>query len=60
MAQTRVRSTKAIREEQLREDPAFRAYWQRTALAQALALPPGIDVVEDVTSEGSRVLVAAG
>ena len=131
MARTRLRSTKESREAQLRQDPAFRAYWERTALARAvalavighrvkrgltqtqlaaqlgvrqpqvarlemgehtpslemlqklaralglrfivevapagasapehaLALPPGVDVVEDVTVEGSRVRVAAG
>lgn len=131
MAQTRLRSTAEIREEQLRQDPAFRAYWERTALARAVALaligyrlkhhltqtqlaeklgvrqpqvarlemgehtpslemlqrlasrlglrfivevapageaapanavtlPPGMEVVEDVTADGSRVRVAAG
>ena len=131
MAQTRLRSTAEIREEQLREDPAFRAYWERTALARAVALaligyrvkhhltqtqlaeklgarqpqvarlemgehtpslemlqrlartlglrfivevapagagapanaltlPSGVEVVEDVTADGSRVLVATG
>ena len=38
MTQTRLRSTAEIREEQLRQDPAFRAYWKRTALARAAAL----------------------
>lgn len=38
MAQTRPRSTAEIREEQLRQDPEFRAYWERTALARAVAL----------------------
>lgn len=129
MAQTRPRSTVEIREEQLRQDPDFRAHWERTALARAVALavighrvthhltqtqlaeklgvrqpqvarlemgehtpslemlqrlartlglrfivevapagapehalvlPPGIEVVEDVTADGSRILVAAG
>ncbi len=131
MAQSRLRSTAAIREEELRQDPAFRAYWERTALARAVALallsyrvkhrltqtqvaaklgvrqpqvarlemgehtpslemlqrlartlglrfivevapagahapasaltlPSGVEVVEDVTADGSRVLVATG
>jgi ribosome-binding protein aMBF1 (putative translation factor) len=131
MTQTRPRSTTDIREEQLRQDPAFRASWERTALARAVALalvgyrvkhhltqtqlaeklgmrqpqvarlemgdhtpslemlqrlarmlglrfivevapagagspanalmlPPGVEVVEDVTADGSRVLVATG
>lgn len=131
MAQTRLRSTEEIREEQLRQDFTFRAYWERTALARAVALavigyrvkhhltqtqlaqvlgvrqpqvarmemgehnpslqilqrlaralglrfiievaragegapdnglklPPGVEVVEDVTANGSRVLVATG
>ena len=131
MAQTRLRSTEEIREEQLQHDPTFRAYWERTALARAVALtligyrvkhclkqtqlaeklgvrqpqvarlemgehnpsletlqrlarvlglrfivevaptgeaapqsvltlPSGVDVVEDVTAAGSRVLVATG
>ena len=38
MAQTRLRSTAEIREEQFRQDPAFRASWERTALARAVAL----------------------
>jgi transcriptional regulator with XRE-family HTH domain len=38
MAQTRIRSTAEIREEQLRQAPEFRAYWERTALARAVAL----------------------
>lgn len=38
MTQTGLRSTSGIREEQLRQDPAFRAYWERTALARAVAL----------------------
>lgn len=38
MAETRLRSTREIREEQIRQDPAFRAYWERTALARAVAL----------------------
>lgn len=38
MAQTRPRSTAEIREGQLRQDPDFRAYWERTALARAVAL----------------------
>ncbi len=131
MAQTRPRSIAEVREEQLRQDPTFRAYWERTALARAvalalmgyrvkqhltqtrlaeklgvrqpqvarlemgehppslemlqrlartlglrfivavapagegapasaLALPSGMEVVEDVTADGSRVLVATG
>ena len=35
MQQTRLRSTAEIREEQLRRDPAFRAYWERTALRRS-------------------------
>jgi transcriptional regulator with XRE-family HTH domain len=38
MAQTRLRTTAEIREEQLRQGPAFRAAWERTALARAVAL----------------------
>jgi len=38
MAQTRLRSTTEIRKEQLQQDPEFRAYWERTALARAVAL----------------------
>lgn len=38
MAQTRLRNTEEIREEQLQQDPTFRAYWERTALARAVAL----------------------
>ncbi len=38
MARTRLGSTPGIREEQLREDLEFRAYWERTALARAVAL----------------------
>lgn len=38
MAQTRLRSVEQMREEKLREDPALRAYWERTALARAVAL----------------------
>jgi len=38
VARLRLRSTKEIREEQVRQDPAFRAYWERTALARAVAL----------------------
>ncbi len=131
MAQARPRSTAEIREEQLRQDPDFRASWERTALARAVALavigyrvkhhltqtrlaeklgvrqpqvarlemgehtpslemlqrlartlglrfivevapagegapesavtlPPGVEVVEDVTADGSRILVATG
>ena len=131
MAQTRLRSTAEIRAEQLRQESAFRAYWERTALARAVALavigyrvkhhltqtrlaeklgvrqpqvarlemgehnptlemlqrlartlglrfivevapagpgapasaltlPSGVDVVEDVTADGSRILVATG
>ena len=132
MAQTRLRSTAEIREEQLRQDPDFRASWERMALARAVALaligyrvkhrltqsqlaeklgvrqpqvarlemgehnpslemlqrlartlglrfivdvaptsagappasaltlPAGVEVVEDVTADGSRVLVATG
>jgi|DewCreStandDraft_1066081.scaffolds.fasta_scaffold00842_1 transcriptional regulator with XRE-family HTH domain len=131
MAQTRLRSTTEIRKEQLQQDPEFRAYWERTALARAVALaligyrvkhrltqtqlaeklgvrqpqvarlemgehtpslemlqrlartlglrfivevapagpgapaspltlPAGVEVVEDVTADGSRILVATG
>ncbi len=38
MPQTQPRSTEEIREEQIRQDPEFRAYWERTALARAVAL----------------------
>ncbi len=38
MAQTRLRNSAEIREEQLRQDPDFRAHWERTALARAVAL----------------------
>ena len=38
MAQTRLRSTAEIRKERLRQDPGFRAYWERTALGRAVAL----------------------
>ena len=131
MARTRLRSTAEIRQEQLRQNPTFRAYWEQTALARAVALavlgyrvkhrltqtrlaeklgvrqpqvarlemgehtpslemlqrlarvlglrfivevapagagapesaltlPAGVEVVEDVTAEGSRVMVASG
>lgn len=131
MKETRPRSTAEIRAEQLRQDPALRAHWERTALARAVALtvvgyrvkhhltqtqlaeklgtrqpqvarlemgehnpslemlqrlartlglrfivevapagadapasaltlPSGVEVVEDVTADGSRILVAAG
>lgn len=131
MAQGRPRSTAEVRDEQLRQDPDLRAYWERTALARAVALavvghrakhhltqtqlaeklgvrqpqvarlesgehnpsiemlqrlartlglrfivevapagagapagalklPSGVEVVEDVTADGSRVLVATG
>lgn len=131
MRQTRPRSTEEVRDEQLQQDPTFRAYWERTAVARAVALavldyrvkhkltqtqlaqrlgvrqprvarlemgehnpslemlqrlsrvlrlrfivevaptgegerdnrltlPPGVAVLEDVTADGSRVLVAAG
>jgi DNA-binding XRE family transcriptional regulator len=131
MAQTRLRHTQEIRDEELRRDPAFLAYWERTALARAVALavlgyrvkhhltqtklaeklgvrqpqvarlemgehtpslemlqrlarvlglrfivevspagagapesslvlPTGVEVVEDVTADGSRILVATG
>jgi ribosome-binding protein aMBF1 (putative translation factor) len=131
MAHTHLRSVDEIREEQLRQDPAFRAYWERTALARAVALaviayrvehqltqtklaqklgvrqpqvarlergehtpslemlrrlsrmlglrfvvavapagesapesaltlPPGMQIVEDVTADGSRLVVATG
>ena len=33
-----LRSTEEIRAEQLRQDPSFRASWERTALARAVAL----------------------
>ncbi len=32
------RTMRTVREEQLEQDPAFRAYWERTALARAVAL----------------------
>jgi hypothetical protein len=38
MAQSRLRTVEEIREDQLRQNPAFRAYWKRTALARAVAL----------------------
>jgi ribosome-binding protein aMBF1 (putative translation factor) len=38
MARTRLRSIEKIREEQLDQDPAFRTYWEETALARAVAL----------------------
>ncbi len=38
MEKTRPRSVEDVREEQLQDDPAFRAYWERTALARAVAL----------------------
>jgi ribosome-binding protein aMBF1 (putative translation factor) len=131
MAHTHLRSVEEIRKEQLRQAPAFRAYWERTALARAVALavigyrvehqltqtklaqklgmrqpqvarlemgehtpslemlrrlaqvlglrfvvavapagegapesaltlPPGMEVVEDVTADGSRLVVATG
>lgn len=36
--QTRARSLPEVREEQLRTDPVFREYWERTAMARAVAL----------------------
>lgn len=33
-----MRSTEEIRKEHLEKDPAFREYWERTALARAVAL----------------------
>lgn len=131
MVQTRLRSTAETRAEQLRQGPAFRASWERTALARAVALaligyrvkhhltqtllaaklgmrqpqvsrlelgehipslamlqrlartlglrfivevapagegtpasavtlPAGVEVVEDVTADGSRILIATG
>ena len=38
MTQTHLHSTAETREEQLRQDPAFRAYWERAALARAVTL----------------------
>jgi DNA-binding XRE family transcriptional regulator len=38
MSKTPLRTTREVRTEQLEKDPAFRAYWQRTALARAVAL----------------------
>ena len=38
MAENAVRSTRSNRDEQLRDDPSFRAYWERTVLARAVAL----------------------
>ncbi len=35
---TRLRTTVEVREERLRREPAFRAEWERTALARAVAL----------------------
>jgi transcriptional regulator with XRE-family HTH domain len=35
--QRNARDTREIREERLRTDPEFRAYWARTALARAIA-----------------------
>ena len=37
-AKKQFRSTEELRQEQLRSDPAFREYWERTALARAVAL----------------------
>lgn len=37
MTETR-RNTAKVLEEELRQDPDFRAYWERTALARAVAL----------------------
>ena len=33
----KLRTTKQLREERLERDPEFRAYWERTALARAVA-----------------------
>lgn len=38
MVHTRLHSTADVREKQLRQDPEFRAQWERTALARAVAL----------------------
>jgi transcriptional regulator with XRE-family HTH domain len=38
MEQPGLRNIDEIREEQLERDPEFRAYWERTALARAVAL----------------------
>ncbi len=38
MTKTRFRSTEEIRAEMLERDPEFRAEWERTALARAVAL----------------------
>ena len=38
MARVRLPSTEEIRGEQLQQDPTLRAYWERTALARAVAL----------------------
>jgi DNA-binding XRE family transcriptional regulator len=50
MTNTSSRTVRAIREEQLEQDPAFRAYWERTALARAVALAViGYRVEHDLT-----------
>jgi len=38
MPKSNLRSTQEIREEQLQSDPIFRQFWERTALARAVAL----------------------
>ena len=38
MPKSHLRTTKEIREEHLQNDPIFREYWERTALARAVAL----------------------
>lgn len=38
MAKIRPRRVEDVRDEQLQNDSAFRAYWERTALARAVAL----------------------
>jgi transcriptional regulator with XRE-family HTH domain len=38
MTQTRGRGARQLRAEHLRTDPAFHEYWERTALARAVAL----------------------
>jgi hypothetical protein len=38
MPKTQLRSTMEIRKEQLQNDPSFCEFWERTALARAIAL----------------------
>lgn len=38
MPKTKLSTTVEVRDEQLRRDPIFREYWERTALARAVAI----------------------